>query len=96
MNESSDCAHKKRKYDNKKKLCRYSLHSYICSSLSTEDREKNLYPDLVPTARDLDEEDDGDDEEEEEVQVSHSQVRYFSEMYEPKKKKLKKGKKKKR
>lgn len=31
----------------------YLLHSYICSSLSTEDREKNLYPDLVPTAKDL-------------------------------------------
>lgn len=69
VNESSDCAHKKRKHDNKKKLCRYSLHSYICSSLSTEDKEKNLYPDLVPTARDLDEDDD--EEEEEKVQVSH-------------------------
>lgn len=31
----------------------YSLHSYIWSNFSTEDREKNLYPDLVPTARDL-------------------------------------------
>lgn len=31
----------------------YLLHSYICSNLSTEDSEKNLYPDLVPTAKDL-------------------------------------------
>lgn len=72
VNEPSDCAHKKRKHDNTKQLCRYSLHSYICSSLSTEDKEKNLYPDLVPTARDLDEDEDDDEEEEgEEVQVSH-------------------------
>lgn len=34
-------------------LGKYLLHSYICSNLSTEDREKNLYPDLVPTAKDL-------------------------------------------
>lgn len=32
---------------------KYLLHSYICSNLSTEDSEKNLYPDFVPTARDL-------------------------------------------
>lgn len=31
----------------------YLLHSYICSNLSTDDSEKNLYPDLVPTAKDL-------------------------------------------
>lgn len=53
MDESSRLCTEEQEVCNKE-LGNYLLHSYICSNLSTVDREKNLYPDLVPTAKDLD------------------------------------------